>query len=79
MTERSGSELVREAVSESLAQNRRMRIVEEIRQAAKALYSDPEAVRKRTRTAEEGVKDWLESIEREQRAAGIDPGEKWWG
>jgi len=78
LTERSRSELVREAVGVYLAQKQRARIIEEMRQAAKVLYSDPEAVTEGIKTAEEGLEDWLESIEREERAAGIDPGEKWW-
>jgi len=28
--------------------------------------------------AEEGLEDWLESIEQEERDAGADPDERWW-
>ncbi|MFU8876659.1 MAG: ribbon-helix-helix protein, CopG family [Wenzhouxiangellaceae bacterium] len=78
LTDRNRSELVREAVGEYLTRRQKERMIEEMRQAAKALYSNPEAVREGLEAAEEGLEDWLASIEREERAAGIDPDAKWW-
>ena len=78
LTERNRSDVVREAVGEYLTRKQKERIIEEMRQAARALYSNPDAVREGSEIAEAGLEDWLESIEREERAAGVDPDEKWW-
>jgi len=78
LTKRNRSDLVREAVGEYLTRKQKERIIEEMKQAARALYSDPDAVREGVEIAEEGLEDWLESIESEERAAGINPEEKWW-
>lgn len=78
LTERSRSELVREAVGDYLTRRQKERIVEEMRKAARALNSKPDAKRDATAIAERGVEDWLASIEGEERAAGVDPDEKWW-
>jgi metal-responsive CopG/Arc/MetJ family transcriptional regulator len=78
LTARSRSDLVREAVGEYLTRKQKERMLEEMRRAARALYSNPEAKREGAAAAEEGLSDWLESIEGEERAAGIDPDEKWW-
>jgi len=77
-TERNRSDVVREAVGEYLTRKERERLINEMKAAARALYSNPEVVREGVEIAEEGAEDWLESIEREERAAGIDPAEKWW-
>lgn len=78
LTKRNRSDVVREAVGEYLTRKHKERIIEEMKQAARVLNSDPDAVQQGIQIAEEGVEDWLESIEREERAAGIDPDEKWW-
>lgn len=78
LTKRNRSDVVREAVGEYLTRKQKERIIEEMRQAARVLNSDPDAVREGIEIAEEGLEDWLEGIEREERAAGIDPDKKWW-
>lgn len=78
LTRRNRSDLVREAVGEYLTRKHKERIIEEMKQAARVLNSDPDAVREGTEIAEAGLEDWLEGIEREERAAGIDPDTKWW-
>lgn len=75
---RNRSAVVREAVGEYLARKEKERLIDEMKAAARTLYSNPGAVRESIEIAEEGLDDWLESIEREERAAGIDPDEKWW-
>lgn len=77
-TGRNRSDLVREAVGQYLTQKERDRMIEEMKEAARVLSSDPDAVRASRELAEEGLEDWIESIEREERAAGADPYEKWW-
>lgn len=75
---KSRSDLVREAIGEYLTRKERERFMAKMVAAAKALYSDPEARKEGLEIAEEGLEEWLEDIEREERAAGIDPDEKWW-
>lgn len=75
---RSRSEVVREAVGDYLTRKRKERMIEEMRQAARALNAKPDASRHATEIAEQGVEDWLDRIEGEERAAGVDPDEKWW-
>lgn len=75
---KSRSDLVREAVGEYLTRKERDRFMKEMVAAAKALYSNPEARKEALEIAEEGLEEWLEGIEREERDAGIDPTEKWW-
>lgn len=77
-TGRNRSDLVREAVGQYLTQKERDRMIEEMKQAARELSSDPDAIRESRELAEEGVDAWIDSIEREERAAGVDPDEKWW-
>lgn len=79
-TERNRSELVREAVGEYLVRKERERLINEMRTAARALYSNPEAIAEAHAIVNdfEAVDTTLEQIEAEERAAGIDPDEKWW-
>lgn len=77
-TQRSRSDLVREAVSEYLTRRHKERIIEDMRQAAHVLYSHPHAKDEGIASAEQGLSDWLDSIEREEGAAGKDPDEVWW-
>lgn len=78
LTHRNRSDVVREAVSQYLSHRQKERMIEEMRQAARALYADPAAMREGIEIAEEGLEDWLDNIEREELAAGIDPDKKWW-
>lgn len=77
---RNRSELVREAIGEYLARKERDRYMADMVAAAKALYSDSEAAREsREIQAELDAADTsIDRIIEEERAAGIDPGEKWW-
>jgi metal-responsive CopG/Arc/MetJ family transcriptional regulator len=79
-TERNRSDLVREAVGEYLVRKERERFINEMKAAARALYSNPEAIAEAREIQDdfESVDTSLEQIEAEERAAGIDPDEKWW-
>jgi len=77
-TRRNRSELVREAVGEYLTRKEKQRLIDEMQAAARTLYSSPEALRRGVAIAEAGVEDWFESIEVEERAAGVDAEEQWW-
>lgn len=75
---RNRSDVVREAIGEYLTRRERERLKAEMIAAARALYSDPVTRREDREIADEGLEDWLEDIESEERAAGRDPDEKWW-
>jgi predicted DNA-binding protein len=72
------SELVREAIVSHLRRLERARFVGEMAREAQALYSGPGARERDAGTTDEGLEDWLESIEAEERDAGVDPDERWW-
>lgn len=79
-TDRNRSDLVREAVGEYLTRKERERLINEMKAAARALYSNPEAAAEAREIQNdfEAVDTTLEQIELEERAACIDPDEKWW-
>ena len=72
------SEVVREAIAEYIARRERERFMEEMVAAARAMSADPESRRETLEIAEDMVDDGLDAIIAEERAAGIDPDEKWW-
>lgn len=79
-SDRNRSELVREAVGEYLTRKERERLIAEMKAAARTLYSNPEAASEAREIQDDfdAVDTTLEQIEAEERAAGIDPAEKWW-
>jgi metal-responsive CopG/Arc/MetJ family transcriptional regulator len=78
LTGRSRSNLVGEAVGLYLTQKERDRLIEEMRKAARLLGSEPGAISESRELAAEGLDEWLEGIEREERAAGGNLDGKWW-
>lgn len=78
ISRKNRSELVREAVGEYLTRRERERLLAGMAEAAKNLYSDPDARDEGLEAAEDGLEEWLDDIEREERSAGADPNEKWW-
>lgn len=77
-THKKRSELAREAIADYLQRVERERLLADMVRAARVLYANPETRQEGLQIAEEGLEEWLESIEAEERAAGIDPDEKWW-
>ncbi len=80
ISQRNRSEVVREAVGEYLSRRERERQIEEMKAAARLLYSDPEIVRheQKIQADFDAIDDCLEKIEAEERAAGTDLDETWW-
>ncbi|MFZ0488313.1 MAG: CopG family transcriptional regulator [Arenicellales bacterium] len=72
------SELAREAIASHLKRLERARFVGDMAREARALYSDRAGQDEDRDAAGEGLEEWLESIEVEERDAGIDPDEQWW-
>ena len=80
LTKRNRSDVVREAVGEYLSQRQRQRAINEYAEESRRAYSDPEYAEemRRIRQDFDEVDNSIEMIEAEERAAGIDPDEKWW-
>ncbi|NOV30935.1 ribbon-helix-helix protein, CopG family [Methylomonas sp. ZR1] len=77
---KSQSEIARLAITEYLARRKRERFMAEMVAAARALANDPQARAEALQIAADfdTVDDGLDRIIADERAAGIDPDEKWW-
>jgi len=77
---RNRSDLVREAVGEYLSQRQRQRAINEYAEEMRRAYTDPEYAEEMRRIQQDfdEVDKSIEMIETEERAAGINPDEKWW-
>jgi metal-responsive CopG/Arc/MetJ family transcriptional regulator len=78
LAHKSRSELVREAITEYVVQRERKRFMEEMVDEARRAYADSDIREEAQAISEEAVDDGLDAIIDEERAAGIDPDEKWW-
>ncbi|WFP50975.1 ribbon-helix-helix protein, CopG family [Methylomonas sp. EFPC3] len=78
---KSQSEIARLAITEYLARRERERFMAEMVAEVRTAYADPEIRREALAIAEEfdAADDALDRLIAEERAAGIDPDEKWWG
>ncbi|TPQ26486.1 ribbon-helix-helix protein, CopG family [Methylomonas sp. HW2-6] len=77
---KSQSEIARLAITEYLARRERERFMAEMVEAARALANDPQARAEALQIAADfdAADDGLDRLIAEERAAGIDPDEKWW-
>lgn len=77
---KSQSEIARLAITEYLARRERERFMAEMVAEVRTAYADPEIRREALAIAEEfdAADDGLDRLIAEERAAGIDPDEKWW-
>jgi predicted transcriptional regulator len=72
------SEIARLAITEYLARREKERFMAEMVAAGRALTADPQAWAEAREIAEDLVDEGLDAIIAAERAAGIDPDEKWW-
>jgi len=72
------SEVAREAIADYLARRERERFMAEMVAAARALAADPAATAEALEIANDLADQGLDAIIEAERAAGIDPGKKWW-
>lgn len=72
------SEIARVAITEYLARREKERFIAELVAAGRALAADPQAWAEARAIAEDLVDEGLDAIIAAERAAGIDPDEKWW-
>jgi predicted transcriptional regulator len=75
---KSRSEVARAAIVEYLERRERERFMAEMVAEMRQAYADPDVRREALEIAEDTVDDGLDAIIEEERAAGIDPDEKWW-
>jgi predicted transcriptional regulator len=75
---RSRSEVARAAIVEYLDRRERERFMAEMVAAARALAGDPLASQESLEIANDLADEGLDAITEAERAAGIDPAEKWW-
>ncbi|HEC15444.1 MAG TPA: ribbon-helix-helix protein, CopG family [Sedimenticola sp.] len=74
------SEVAREAIAEYLARREKERFMAQLAAAAKALAANPAAVAESLEIANDfdSIDEGLDAIIESDRAAGIDPNQKWW-
>ncbi len=74
------SEVAREAIAEYLARREKERFMAQLAAAAKALAANPAAVAESLEIANDfdSIDEGLDAIIESERAAGIDPNQKWW-
>lgn len=75
---RKRADVVREAITEYLDRKARERFIAEMVDGARALATDTQSRREALQMAEDTLDDGLDAIIEDERAAGIDPDEKWW-
>ncbi len=72
------SEIARQAIAEFLERREKERFMAELVEEARRAYADPAIRKEAMEIANDTVDDGLDQVIANERAAGIDPGEKWW-
>jgi len=72
------SEIARQAIAEFLERREKERFMAELVEEARRAYADPAIRKEALEIANDTVDDGLDQVIADERAAGIDPGEKWW-
>lgn len=75
---KSQSEIARIAIVEYLQRREKERFMAELVEEMRTAYSNPDIRREALEMAEDLVDDGLDAVIAAERAAGIDPDEKWW-
>lgn len=75
---KSQSEIARIAIVEYLQRREKERFMAELVAEMRIAYSNPDIRREALEMAEDLVDDGLDAVIAAERAAGIDPDEKWW-
>jgi len=78
LAQRGRSELVREAVQEYLARHEQDRFMREMVAEMKDWLADKTGREESRELAAEAPDDDLDSVIESERAAGIDPDQRWW-
>lgn len=72
------SEVARQAIAEFLERREKERFMAELVEEARRAYANPAIRKEALEIANDTVDDGLDQVIADERAAGIDPGEKWW-
>lgn len=72
------SEIARQAIAEFLERREKERFMAELVEEARRAYAYPAIRKEALEIANDTVDDGLDQVIADERAAGIDPGEKWW-
>lgn len=75
---KSRSEIARDAIVQYLQRREKERFMSNLAEGLRQLYSNPEARREALELANDLADEGLDRIIEAERAAGIDPEEKWW-
>lgn len=75
---RPRSEIARAAIVEYLERREKERFMAELVEEARRAYAIPAIREEALEIANDTVDDGLDQVIADERAAGIDPGEKWW-
>lgn len=78
MEGRPRSEIARAAIVEYLERREKERFMAEMVEEARRAYADPAIRKEALEIANDTVDDGLDQVIADERAVGIDPGEKWW-
>ena len=75
---RSRSDVAREAIADYLERRERDRFMAELVEELRQGYADPRLRREASELAEMNLDEAIDAIVESERAAGIDPDERWW-
>ena len=75
---KSRSEVARDAIVSYLDRRAKERFMSELADEMRQAYADPRIREEALEMAKDLVDEGLDRIIEEERAAGIDPDEKWW-
>jgi predicted transcriptional regulator len=75
---KSKSEIAREAIADYVVRAEKKRFMAELAAEMRNAYARPDARRAAIKASEDAVDDGLDAILKAERAAGINPAEKWW-
>lgn len=75
---RSRSEVAREAIADYIVRMEKKRFMAEMAEEMRNAYARPDARRAAIKASEDSMDDGLDAIIKAERAAGINPADKWW-
>ncbi len=78
LTGKTRSEIARQAIAEFLERREKARFMAELVEEARRAYADPAIRQEALEIANDRVDDGLDRILAEERAARIEPNERWW-
>lgn len=78
LSHKNRSEIARDAIAEYVARRARERYMADLAREMQAGYGIPAIRQEAAAIADEAASDGMNTLIEAERAAGIDPDEKWW-